>query len=248
MTTKLLITGGCSFTMPDANCSRKWPIQLADHLQVPLVNTGLWSQGNGMISRKIMYQVIESLKNCDTSDILVGIMWSGPDRHDFYLHNNDTTIEKNLDYLYTSIAPETDKKWVVLNAHWKNHYAKTYYSTFHDHIGSLINTYEHILRVQWFLKLHKIKYFMTTYMDTVFYNQHKLFQNKLLRHVDTAHLYNQIDHGQFLPINGQYEWAVDTGLPFFPCEWGVDDHPTTEHNKKFVDEVVVPFLESKNYI
>jgi len=248
MNTKLLVTGGCSFTMPDENSPRKWPIQLADHLDVPFINTALQSQGNGMISRKIIHQITEILKTNNASDILVGIMWSGPDRHDFYLNNNDKNIDNHPDYLHTSLSPTTNKKWIILNAHWKNHYAKSYYSTFHDDIGSLIYTYEHILRVQWFLKLHKIRYFMTTYMGTVFYNQNKLFQNKILRHADTAHLYNQIDHDQFLPINGQYEWAVDTGLPFFPCKYGVDDHPTTEHNEKFVNEIIIPFLLRKNYI
>jgi hypothetical protein len=180
--------------------------------------------------------------------MLVGIMWSGPDRHDFYLHNHDKNIKNQSDYAHTSLSPATSKKWIILNSHWENFYAKHYYSTFHDEIGSLIYTYEHILRVQWFLKLHKIRYFMTTYMNTVFYNPNKFFQNKISKHADTAHLYNQIDHDQFLPINGQYEWAVDTGLPFFPCEWGIDYHPTTEHNEKFVNEIIIPFLLKKNYI
>ena len=248
MTTKLLITGGCSFTVPDKNSPKKWPIQLSDHLNVPLINTALCSQGNGIISRKIIYQVTESLKTTNASDMLVGIMWSGPDRHDFYLHNHDKNIKNQSDYAHTSLSPATSKKWIILNSHWENFYAKHYYSTFHDEIGSLIYTYEHILRVQWFLKLHKIRYFMTTYMNTVFYNPNKFFQNKISKHADTAHLYNQIDHDQFLPINGQYEWAVDTGLPFFPCEWGIDYHPTTEHNEKFVNEIIIPFLLKKNYI
>ena len=243
MTTELLITGGCSFT--DESHLRKWPLQLADHLDVPVINTALRSQGNGIISRKVIYQVTESLKTTNASDMLVGIMWSGPDRHDFYLHNHDENTEDHSDYLHTSLSSATNKKWIILNSHWENYYAKSYYSTFHDNIGSLVYTYEHILRVQWFLKLHKIRYFMTTYMDTAFYNQNKFFQNKILRHADTAHLYNQIDHEQFLSINGQYEWAVNTGLPF---AGGVDEHPTTEHNKKFVDEIIVPFLLRKNYI
>jgi hypothetical protein len=246
MPIKLLITGGCSFAMPDNNSPIKWPVQLADKLNVPVINTAHRSQGNGLISRKIIYQVSETLKTVDASEILVGIMWSGPDRQDFYINNKET--RNHPDYLYTSLSPTTDKNWLILNAHWENHYAKSYYSTFHNDIGALIYTYEHILRVQWFLKLHNISYFMTTYMDTVFYNHHRFYQNKILRHAESAHLYNQIDHDQFLSVNGQYEWAVDTGLSFFPYGKSIDDHPTTEHNQKFVDEIIIPFLSKKNYI
>lgn len=245
MTVKLLVTSGCSFTVPDANSTEKWPMQLASKLAVPLSNSGMQSQGNGLISRKIIYQITEALKTRSSDELLVGIMWSGPDRHDFYVDNcEDLSNWKNVDGWRenpTHLDSNTDKKWVILNHEWSNSYAKSYYGMFHDEIGSLIYTYEHILRVQWFLKLHKIKYFMTTYMQSVFPEKNN---------IDIKHLYGQIDFDQFLPVKGQYEWAVDTGMLFFPMSngSGIDEHPTAEHNQRFTNEIIMPFLQRKNYI
>ena len=232
----LLITSGCSFT--DCDYVDKWPVHLAKHLNVPLSNSGLESQGNGLISRKIIHQVTKALETIPAENLLVGVMWSGPDRHEFYLpgvaFQSDVDICKENP---TRISKETNNCWIILNHHWENDYVKKYYGTFHDDIGSLIYTYEHILRVQWFLKLHKIKYFMTTYTNSIF-----PLKKSVSIHSDTRDLYNQIDFDYFLPIDGQYEWAQQSDLPF-----GTVDtfHPTVAHNKKFTNEIIIPFLTDK---
>ena len=233
---ELLITSGCSF----ADGVGKWPTQLATELGVPLSNSGLLSQGNGLISRKIIYQVTRALETIPAENLLVGIMWSGPDRHDFYMPSAKMGTTNEPVDIRTRIGEDTNNCWVILNHHWDSEYAKYYYGMFHDGIASLIYTYEHILRVQWFLKLHNVKYFMTTFKETVFPPK-----KSIDTHSDIKDLYNQIDFDQFLPIAGQYEWAEQTGILF---DAGDPFHPTVEHNVKFTNEVVLPFLENKKYL
>jgi hypothetical protein len=231
-----LVTGGCSFT--DYYQGHKWPVYLAHTLDAELINTALVSSGNGLISRKIIYHVSELLKTHQPQDLLVGIMWSGPDRHDFYQANAPVPNAKDgWKQNPTQLAPKTNQSWVILNHHWTTDHDRTYYGQFHDDTGSLIYTFEHILRTQWFLKLHQVPYFMTTYNNTVL-----PFRGRT--HQDLVHLYEQIDLGQFLGIDGQYEWSQRTGLPFNDNDF----HPTEEHNQKFVADVIVPFLTMKEYI
>jgi hypothetical protein len=232
-----LVAGGCSFT--DYYNGNKWPVYLAEELGAELVNTGLVSAGNGLISRRIIYYVAELLKTNRPQDLLVGVMWSGPDRHDFYQSDAvDLNIKDGWKENPTHLAPKTNRSWVILNHHWTTDFDRAYYGKFHDDTGSLIYTFEHILRVQWFLKLHQVPYFMTTYNNTVL-----PFRGRT--HQDLVHLYEQIDLGQFLGIDGQYEWSQQTGIPFASKD---EYHPTEEHNKKFVAEVIVPFLTMKEYI
>lgn len=232
----ILVTGGCSFS---DNRARAWPVQLTEILTCDPIYTGMSSQGNGLISRKIIYTLSELLKTTDPSELLVGIMWSGPDRHDFYTTEDpgfDTNIDNWLENP-TSVIPDSPNNWVILNHNWKNRFAKDYYSTFYDNIGASVYTYEHILRVQWFLKLHNIKYFMTTYTGEVFANSD---------HVDTKHLYDQIDTDHFLPVTGEYEWCRDYSSIAYPDPY--DKHPSEEQHKRFTEQVIIPFLQSKRYI
>jgi hypothetical protein len=233
----VLVAGGCSFT--DCFSGTKWPVYLAEELDAELVNTGLISSGNGLISRRIIYQVSKLLETHEPGDLLVGILWSGVDRHDFYLPS--VTFDNNTDNWKenpAALGPDMNRAWVIMNHHWTTDINRTYYGNFHDEIGSLIYTFEHILRVQWFLKLHKIPYFMSTYTRYVFPYLSRT-------HTDLVHLYNQIDHGQFLPVSGQSEWCHQSGIEFTPPDLY---HPNEEHNKKFTQQVIIPFLKSKQYI
>ena len=91
---KKIIVSGCSFTFEDWN----WPKYLIKHLNVPtrdLINVGMASQGNGLISKKLIYAVNKELENTDSKDMLVGVMWSGIDRVDFHSENNYSS-ENNI--------------------------------------------------------------------------------------------------------------------------------------------------------
>lgn len=242
MTVELLITGGCSYS-DVRTTTQTWPVHLNDFLKLGSnhIKTGLVSQGNGLISRRIVYEVSQALKTHSADKLLVAVMWSSPDRHDYY-DSRENIFTHNVDGWKqnpTKFITESKTNWVLLNWHWNNPLAKQYYTQFHDQIGSLIYSYEHILRTQWFLKLHGIKYFMSSH--TV-----EAFPKNFLDHVDVKHLYEQINFDQFLPVDGEYEWCRDySGLEFSEHDLS---HPTSEQHKLFTNHVIIPFLERKNYV
>ena len=238
---KILITGGCSFSASNETHRGTWPnyliAALPDHRHIA---TGLGSQGNGLISRRIIYAVTEALKTTAPKDILVGIMWSGPDRYDFFKEN--VKFDSNIDTWVenpTGFVEDADKNWIIISHSWSNEFAKTYYPTFHSTVGSVIYTYEHLLRVQWFLKLHGIRYFMTAYTSEVLHNWS-------IDHKEVKYLKDQIDLDHFLPVKGEWDWCeYDSGIPFTNPD---DGHPSKEQHKAFTDLVIVPFLQDKKYI
>ena len=231
---KVLITGGCSFSETISDHIDTWPRHLARAMpDYQHVSKGMGSQGNGLISRSIIHACTEHTNK----DLLVGIVWSSPLRHDFYLA--DCNIGTNKDgWMENPTGFIQHKNWVILNHNWSNEYAKTYYGMFHDNIGASINTLEHILRTQWYLKQNNIKYFMSTYTADVLYNVNA--------HVDTKHLYDLIDFDKFLPVDGIYEWVKDNiGKSGFPIAG--DNHPSSDAHKQFTDSVILPFIEDKCY-
>ena len=239
MTVKVLITSGCSFS--DTAWDKTWPVHLAKFFpEVEKKELGLGSSGNGLISRKVIYEVSCALQKYKPEEILVGVMWSNRDRSEFYTrdkldHENTDGWRQNPN----SFIPGTNKSWNLIHWGWKNHYSKLYYTNFHDNIGSLIYTYEHILRTQWFLKVYNIPHFMSNITE-------ELFNNGITQEPDVKHLHDLIDKQNFLPVQGEHEWARDfSGLPF-----ASDDsfHPSSAQHKLFVDNVIIPFLEEKKYI
>lgn len=239
MTIKILISSGCSFT--DTSWDKTWPIYLAEYFpQAKRKELGLGSSGNGLISRKVIYQVSEALKKYQPDEILVGIMWSNRDRHEFY--TQDEQNYENIDNWTqnpTNFIPGTNKSWNLVHWGWRNELSKLYFTTFHDNVGSLIYSYEHILRTQWFLKMHKIPYFMSSITK-------ELFDDDITQMPDVKHLYDLIDQLQFLPVQGAHEWARDfSNLEFRDWDpW----HPSPEQQKLFVEKIIIPFLKDKNYI
>lgn len=231
---RVLVTGGCSFSECISPWIDTWPRHLAKNLpDYQHISIAMSSQGNGLISRRIIYQITELLKHHSPDDLLVGIMWSGPSRYEVYKSYTPAKIKEDLQENPTNFVAGSDGSWTILNHNWDDDTSKTYYKYFYDHIGGLVNTYEHILRVQWFLNLHNIKYFMSTYTDEVFPDIGK-------NHPSTKHLYDQIDFARFLNVKGEYEWCRDYSGLDFPTPG--DNHPSSEQHKKFTKQVILPFL------
>jgi hypothetical protein len=241
---KTLVTGGCSFSELSGAHYGTWPNHLAQALpDYHHIATGLGAQGNGLISRRIIYEVSELLKTTPVEDILVGIMWSGPERHDFF--NETVKInreERKIDYWVenpTGFVQDTDKNWIIISPSWENQYAKQYYVNFHSTVGGVIYTYEHVLRVQWFLKLHGIRYFMSAYTNEVLHNWS-------IDHKEVKYLKDQIDLDHFLPVQSEYNWCThDSGIPFTTPN---DGHPNKEQHQAFTEQIIIPFLQDKKYI
>ena len=164
---KILITSGCSFSECLSTVVDTWPRHLYRHLQnngfSEHISSAMGSQGNGLISRGIIYNVNEALKKYSSEEILVGVMWSNATRLDYRCtdpnllswgnQNTDGWIENP-----TSFVKDAEKRWVILNHGWEgNTEAITYYKHFYDYIGSVIYSLEHILRTQYYLKSKGIK-------------------------------------------------------------------------------------------
>jgi hypothetical protein len=242
---KILITSGCSFTDP----SYAWPNHLSKKLDLKLENIAFASQGNGLISRKLIYTINQISKSIlNENDVIVGIMWSGIDRTERYIEPlGDFYFKPNglLNEVVTNVVLGY-RNWRLMLPDWIKHVdCKLHYEIFNNKISSKVYTIEHILRTQWFLEKHNIKYFMSTYMD--------IFKDKNSNeHPDVKYLYDMIDFSKFLPVSGCFEWVKEN----YPKEFMVFDkngnildfHPTDIGHEKFTDEVIIPYIKEKNLI
>jgi hypothetical protein len=240
---KVLISSGCSFTFEKWN----WPGHLSGILDLNIINVGMASQGNGLISRKLIYAVENALKNYSPDEILVGVMWSGTDRTEYHTYDGSNVIHWGFKEIDPNVKNPTNivdglYNWRIINHHWKNKESLNYYENFHTAIYGMVLTIEHMLRVQWYLKNLNIDYFMTTYMD--------IFNDGYLReHREVEHLFKMVDFNMFLPVSGCYEWVKENykeiGLP--PND-KTATHPTSFGHRKFTEEVIIPYLEERNII
>lgn len=241
---KKLVASGCSFTFENWN----WPTYTAYGLGLGenLVNVGMGSQGNGIIARKLLFTLNNLLQTEKPEDIIVGVMWSGVDRHDEYIsvggHHTPPDMSRWQDINGfmenpTSITShDVRKNWVIMNPHWKDEYSTTWYKLFHSYVGSWVKTLESILLVQYFCKEKGIRYFMTTYMD--------IFEHFDKNDLDLSYLYEQIDFTNFIPIKGCYEWVkTNCGTKGLPEGDGI--HPTAYGHERFTKDVIIPFLKGE---
>jgi hypothetical protein len=248
---KCLITAGCSYSqVPNADVA--WPFHLNDHLAPKEVHyLGQGAAGNGVISRKTLYTVTKALEKYKPEEILVGVMWSGFDRREIY---SKIALDCNIiDYgpnnsNYANplnIIDTKNRNYYIINRHWKDYLTVHFMKYAYNDEDSLMISLEHMLRVQTFLKLHDIKYFMTEYdydcLDRFPYKKELINMDEEL-----SFLYSQLDKSNWLPINNLYEWArYESGFDFARPP---DTHPSTDQHQAFVDRIIVPYLLDKRII
>lgn len=241
---RILISAGCSFSQVPGN---NWPLYLRDSLGIQAFFDGAGSAGNDIISKRVIFRVNQCLnvKKIKADDLLVGVMWSGVSRKSIYLtqepekyYKRGTNMQK--DWFYSNpCSVGGDHNNYLTHPGWDDKFSQTFYRNYYDDVGMYIETIENILRIQWFLKLHKIKYFFTSYnrdgIDGESYVQYN-------DHADIKYLRDQIDYNNFLPIQDMYHWGIQEGLKFDHTH-----HPTPIMSKVFVDKVILPHLKSKGY-
>tara|TARA_B110000444_G_scaffold249879_1_gene275555 strand:+ start:1488 stop:2264 length:777 start_codon:yes stop_codon:yes gene_type:complete len=245
---KVLLAGGCSFTFEDWN----WPGFLSRKLNLDILNKGMASQGNGLISRKVISGLDELLKTYKKEEILVGIMWSGINRHEYFTHDSEDVrpwgfFKKEK----SNIENPTDVikgryNWRILNINWDSNEVRSYYENFHNNISSMVYTIEHILRIQWYLDSLGIDYFMSTYMDI--FNEVTILE----KNPEVIPLYSKINFDKFLPVSGCSEWVYENyleyGMPLGTDEHGNKGvHPLPYGHEKFTDEIIIPHLSGLPY-
>lgn len=264
---RCFISTGCSFTdVPFSELQNKsqvnlsdyqksdlvlsWPVHLINVLNCNPIYRGRGASGNGMISRTTIYEVNKALSSYDSDEILVGIMWSGAYRQEIYA--SEPKFEWNsCSDMGEAQNPSTvsgKRNFYRVMPYWEDDYSTWYYKYVYDDIGAYMQTLEHILRVQWFLKTRNIKYFMTTYYPLVFPKT-----IDIRNHPDIQYLYEMIDFTDFLDVDSEYEWCVtyqDPKLyPWYndPMQFN-NPHPNTLLHKSFTENVILPHLEKKGWI
>ena len=240
MTPKVILTAGCSFSECinyDKNGieeNRTWPIYLRERFPgVKHHSEAMGSQGNGLISRRVQYRLSELLKEYKPEEILVGIMWTGRDRFEFYFEqpiefttNIDGWIENP-----TRVAEGDTGGWVILNPHWKHEHNPPFYRHYYNETAAQLYTLEHILNVQRYLDFLGVKYFFTQAFDSVF---NEIYKDR----TSTKYLWEQINWDKFLPVRSEYHWVKDN----CPNPHVDNFHPHNHQHEKFVDQVIMPWI------
>jgi len=235
---KTLISSGCSFTHQPWS----WAYKLQELNGYELLNVSMPCQGNNIIAQKVLYNVTEQLKTKNKEDIIVGVMWSGVDRHDFYMY--DSTKLENIDGWEENPTDiiKGRKNWIIMNSNWNNPIATLWYQNFHTYVGAMIDTLKNVLLTQLFLEKNNIKYFMTTYIN-IFDN----LNNDIFSNPEVEYIYKMINFNTFLPVDGCYEWVRDNceNLGFNEVDlnggFGIF-HPNDYGHKMFTENVIIPFI------
>ena len=117
MNKKTILVSGCSFTVENW-C---WPTPTTNELDTNLINVAMGSQGNGVISKKLIYNTDKFLKSNSNNDLVVGVMWSGIDRHDFHV-DYDVKLENIDGWMQNPTKviddPNINSGWIITNHHW----------------------------------------------------------------------------------------------------------------------------------
>ena len=249
---KHLITSGCSFS--DVKNNYTWPLHLsASYGNINCDHRGLSSQGNGLIARKAIHAVHTALKQGYKSDeILVGIMWSGPDRHDMYFSNLNYQLENTDQWLEnpTRVVDSDPGGWLIMNHHWIEKRNKIYYSQLHDFYHHRILTLENILWVQNYLENLGIKYFMTRFMKDNYLDRPDYKQNPNIEWLE-----EQVNYSAWLPIHSMHDWTFNhwtedcypvmkVDVPNIGIVEVRDSHPLPYMHGKFVEEIILPFIKN----
>lgn len=247
-----IITSGCSFSDP-ANL-KSWPLHLGESFGVDCNHLGLGSQGNGLIARKAIHAVHTALKDgYQPEEILVGIMWSGPDRHDLYFRKLNYELENTDLWIKnpTHVVENDPGGWLIMNHHWTEKTNKIYYSQLHDFDHQRILTFEKILWVQNYLENLGIKYFMTRYMRDNYLDHPEYKSNPNIEWLE-----EQVNYSSWLPIQTMNDWTLshwtiddypmlNITLPHGQVVTTRDWHPSYDMHKKFVKDVILPFIKEK---
>jgi len=237
MNYKYLVTGGCSFTTTEYN-TQNWPVFLSAELGTQLVDCAFSSQGNRMIARRTVHSVCKLLgAGVRASEILVGVVWSGIDRTEFFT-SPDLTVDAQQQgdpEPKTMAGTVDDGVWQTVNAVFPSDFAKNWYSTYHNDTQSAILLYENIHWVQSFLKLHSIDHFMSVYTNYVIHTEHD--ENPNVKWIK-----DQVDFDVFVPVNSLH----DTFAPQSPGSiYGVMEHPDAQQSENFAINHILPFLQDK---
>lgn len=225
---KYFVSGGCSFTTSMVYDS--WPEATCELMSFVNLNTAFSGIGNNLILMNVLNTVQRLIKHdVPSEDIVVGVMWSGADRTEFYRNQWQEDIQPMKKQGFMTpirFIEESDGYWVPLTPvavgfinemagrffpSYTKRYAELgqimYDEFFFSDTTRVINTLRSVLTLQEFLKNHKIKYFFTRYVKNAFIE-------KCWDDPEVSWLVDLIDWDMFIE-GGEFEWCFDnTDLPF----------------------------------
>lgn len=203
---KTLITAGCSFThSPDT-----YAVQIKDlRPDMDVCNISLSGAGNDLISKMIIHKVAQFLKEGKSpEDMYVVMQLSGLERKTFLISEDvgeydelvksrgyDAHLSDHFEYKWGGRQPwnnfvDCDKTfWAQMMANGITEFElfSNYFNYIYSDEGHFVETLENILRVQWFLKQHNIKYKMFCGWDIFTYSDDEHLPGKFRK----SHIHNQ---------------------------------------------------------
>jgi hypothetical protein len=225
----MVITGGCSFSDQFSNTSWIHLLKLKIQKKYPKVkfrHTGLSSQGQELIQKKISIALIEELEHYKPEEILVLPMWSGTERKTFWIDNTDVIEDIVSSYqrnegsyflqfhnLYSQ-TNEDDMKfskttkynskggWYIANYHIKDSkISKEFFNLHKTIIGFATISLENIIFLQNLCKLKGVHILHSFFRNCVYDD---IVENK--DHLNLKYLFSMLDHDNIVSTTGIYEY------------------------------------------
>ena len=283
-----IVTGGCSFsnTVDCVDYTRfkmehdsyqldnykSWSLHLEDIVPDSKVyNRALPGVGNAYIVRSIIWQVNELLKQNIKPNVFMQI--TSFDRKYLLLDSDDLNSEtdKNLhthyipDIMPRHHSPHLAKK-LNNNKVWLKHsyeedsMMRYHYKYYHNDESALIESLEHILRLQWFLKLNNINYKIFPGWNIINTLNHHTLQKEsneklIFSTTEVKFLWEMIDFDNFWfykNYGGITEWSIDnlpfkdryvTGERLNENGTALDEHPSNIAHREFAKQVVSKWIK-----
>jgi len=277
MKIRKIITSGCSFsdaTTPYTwpNQLEAYITKNVDPT-VRFDHRGLASQGQELIQKKASHAIHEALlTGYKPEEIAVFVMWSSVDRKSFYVDNPDTISEivenwkgsqqgwslqladlkndlSNIQSIETSALSNNtiryNKKggWLITSAHVQDEisFIREYFMMAAETVaaGPVHTSLENILMLQYLCKSKGIKLYQQFYMDNIINDIESMKDHQAVKY-----LYDDLDRETFMHsgsmhgyMNGREELFVGVG----------NAHPNGLGNRVWLNEVMLPFLEEREF-
>tara|TARA_B100001287_G_C22649714_1_gene514569 strand:+ start:789 stop:1532 length:744 start_codon:yes stop_codon:yes gene_type:complete len=238
-----IVAGGCSFTY---NNEFTWVGDIKK-IHDATINVGSCAAGNDYIARSVIHELDKH------TDVALICQWSGIHRQSYYI-DESSPLYKDFkesagqwpDWAGDYHMPESDAVdnndfWIktggnniahsgsssLIHKHFVEPYAKYFYSN----EQALVETFENILRVQYYCESRNIKYLM-------FWWKKELDNYRLGKYSKT--LYNKINLNNWLPNLG--DWCVgNASLLQKDLDQGY--HPTQIQHQKYAENIIIPAIE-----
>lgn len=258
---KALITSGCSVSsMQSPDVIKTWPHWLEQHTQPEhVVHSGLSSTGTDLISKKAIYHCTKALEQYEAKDILLVCAYSTLFRtscllnhHDVlarYLlqqrkekHSLETWKYQGCDYDNHIVVSEEDDMhgnpgWFYFN-HWKDNTLTDNYYMYYQTEYSMMEQYLWNLNaVENFCAVNNINYVWTTIDDTLEKHSEFLDHWSMKHLTDVLHSENRITPSIGDSVRKHQPWMMMDQL-----------HPSELAHQWYVQNVMLPHLEKKQYV